>query len=581
MEKKNIKKIEKSICIALAIFIVVWFLPFINKGLDVQDTCSYLTKFKYIFDKDVWVNEVYYFLGELIGGIIYHIMPGYQLMALNVMSWLFYTATAFLTFYILRNYMSPILALLCGLVGSLFGITWVHCMNWNAISMTVQTLAIILLLDALKKDSVKKIVLAGFVFGINTYVRMPNILQLAQVVVVFWNYVIIQLADDYSISYKKCGKWKLPVIRSLQFALGGFLGGVIGAIIVISILGLDKFITDILNLLGVSGGSESSHGLVRIISLFYRGMLQGGRNWIEVIILVGIMVLIFFVGNRLSKRSQKDIRKYEIVACTAVIAIFGAFTGYKADYIDAHVLVAFGCIVFGAVAAIYYSVRDVEFSNLCATVAVAMAVLTIGTDTGSAYYRVYLGLPIGIVVLVIIRVAREKNNYIKMAMHMTASFVLSFVLAAGVHYATTFVYHDSDNEYLTTGVNNPIFAGIKTSPERAELIDRLEELLTPYSEYKLMTLGSFNIGYVITDMEPFFNSSWPDLEYLSMTEFEEYIENAKETNEYPVIVMGDMAQDMSGYWNMDKYYATLEFANCGAYEKLYEDKWYTVYIPIK
>lgn len=168
-----------------------------------------------------------------------------------------------------------------------------------------------------------------------------------------------------------------------------------------------------------------------------------------------------------------------------------------------------------------------------------------------------------------------------MLLHMMAAFALSFVLAAGAHYGTTFVYHDSDNEYLTTTVNNPIFAGIKTSSERTELIDRLEELLAPYEEYKLMTLGSFNVGYVITDMEPFFNSSWPDLEYLSLKEFNEYLENAKISGDYPVIVMGDMAQDMSGYWNMDKYYRTLEFANNEVYEKLYEDKWYTVYVPKK
>lgn len=586
MIKINGKKTEKIISIILMIIIAFWFIPYINKGLDVQDTCSYLTKFKYIFERDIWVNELYYFFGELIGGIIYHIMPSHQLIALNVASWLCYTTTAFLIYYMLKDYMPQIPLLLAALCGSFFGITWVHCLNWNAISMLLQTLSIIIMLKALKEDSNKKLLLSGFMFGINTYVRMPNILQLAMVAVVFWNYLIVQINEEGSRQegeglwecIKKI-KWKLPFVKSLIFALGGLIAGITGALIVIMVLGYDKFITDILNLLGVSGKSESSHGIVRIISLFYRGMLQGGLNWLKLIILSGTAVLIFFIGNRISKRSQNDIKAYEIIICMAIMAVFGIISGYRADFIDAHVLVAFGALAFGIIFAIYYAKTDIEFSNLCACAAVATAVLTIGTDTGSAYYRVYMGLPLAIICAILIKIAKTAPNYIKMLCNLMLAFALAFTLSAGIHYATTFVYHDSDNEYLTTKVNNPIFGTIKTSKERAELIDDLEKLLKPYSEYKLMTLGSFNIGYVITDMEPFFNSSWPDLEYLSLDEFKEYIQAAKDLGEYPVVVMGDMERNMSGYWNMDKYNITMELVKSDAYKEIYSSPLCQVYVP--
>ncbi|OYO90929.1 hypothetical protein CG709_12965, partial [Lachnotalea glycerini] len=152
-------------------------------------------------------------------------------------------------------------------------------------------------------------------------------------------------------------------------------------------------------------------------------------------------------------------------------------------------------------------------------------------------------------------------------------FCTMYPLAAGYHYATTFVYHESDNQYLVQGITAKEFAGIKTSKERAMLIDRLQVLLKPYNNYELLQLGGFNIGCVITDMKPFFDSSWPDLEYLTMDRFKDQLSEGMQKENYPVIVLGDMNQDKSGFWNMDKYSIAVSLGESDKYTKLYEDKW--------
>lgn len=591
MKNDTLTKLEKVISVILFAVLILWFFPFITKGIDVQDTCSYLTKYRYVFDKSVKVNELFYLFGEVAGGVIYHIMPSHQVLALNVASWACYTATAILIYTFLKNYMPRIPLLAAVLVGSFFGLTWVHCLNWNAISMLLQTIGLIVLMKAIAKDSNKLIVISGIIFAVNTFVRLPNILQLALVCVVFWNY-FIPMQD-----------FKKAVSKSLWMVLGGIIGAVVSIIAAIGILGFDKFSDDILMLTSVGGGGESSHGLVRIISLFYRGMLQGAGNWIKYgVILLGISVIFVIIQKTITITSPKLIKILSVLGIIVASAL-GLILGLKADFIDVHVFIAFGAIVLGVIAAIYYARKDIIFSDMCLAAVIIECVLTIGTDTGSAYYRVYMGLPLAFIICILIKFTKElllykekkyktltelkkiqwKNKWIVpsaiMLCMIATGFTVTYPLSAGYHYATTFVYHDSENKYLVQGIKAKEFAGLKTSVQRAELLDRLVDLLEPYKDYELLQLGSFNAGCVITDMKPFFDSSWPDLEYLTMDRFNSQLAKGIEEGNFPIIVLGDMEQDKSGFWNMEKYKAALELGESDLYTKLYSDEWYVIYVP--
>lgn len=600
MKKDILIKLEKGISFILFLVLLFWFIPFINKGIDVQDTCSYLTKYRYIFDKSIKVNELFYLFGEVVGGVIFHLVPSYQVMALNIASWACYTATALLIYYFLKDVMPRIPLLASVLVGSFFGITWVHCLNWNAISMLLQTIGVIILIQGLKKDSKKQIMISGIIFAVNTFVRLPNILQLSLVFVVFWHYVITEI--NRNNHFFAC--MKKAIGKCLWMVLGGVIGAFFSILASIGILGYDKFIDDILMLTTVGGGGESSHGLVRIISLFYRGMLKGASNWMVFGALLMIVTILFVVLGNLRPLFKNGF-PFRIMGIIGSIAIglFAAFKGMQADFIDVHVYVAFGAILLGSIAAFYYAKKDIIFSDMCVSAVIMEGILTIGTDTGAAYYRVYMGLPLAFIVCILIRFAKEllnredkfyktltqlkkqkrKNKWMVpvaiLFLLFSASFSIMYPVVAGYHYATTFVYHESDNKYLVKEIKAKEFKGIKTSVERAQLIDRLQELLEPYDTYELLQLGSFNIGCVITNMKPFFDSSWPDLEYLTMDRFESQLKKGIEEGNLPVIVLADIKGDMSGFWNKEKYKIALSLGESERYQKLYEDQWYVIYVP--
>lgn len=177
---------QKTVCGLLLLVLVLWSLPLVGKGIDVRDTGSYLTKYRYIFDPSVKVNELHYFLGELAGGIIYALTPVRKVLALNVASSLVYVAAALLTAYVLQKVLPRVLALACALTGSFYGITWIRTLNWNAWTVLFLSAGLALLLAGLQKNSQKWLAAAGFVLAINTYFRMPNMLFLALMAVVFW-----------------------------------------------------------------------------------------------------------------------------------------------------------------------------------------------------------------------------------------------------------------------------------------------------------------------------------------------------------------------------------------------------------
>ena len=83
MEKKKIMSsgLQRVILLILFLVLVFWSLPLVNKGIDLRDTGSYLTKYRYIFNRDIRVNELHYFLGEVAGGIIYALAPVRKVLA--------------------------------------------------------------------------------------------------------------------------------------------------------------------------------------------------------------------------------------------------------------------------------------------------------------------------------------------------------------------------------------------------------------------------------------------------------------------------------------------------------------------
>ena len=103
MNKKTLNKVENIAAILLTVWVLGVCVYQLRFGIDVQDTASYLTKYRYFFEKGTGGNALYYLLGEFFGSLIFHMVP--TLYAMNVTGLIVWSMAAFLTYRILKPYL--------------------------------------------------------------------------------------------------------------------------------------------------------------------------------------------------------------------------------------------------------------------------------------------------------------------------------------------------------------------------------------------------------------------------------------------------------------------------------------------
>lgn len=556
MDKKTWKKIENVLAVLLCVSVLSVCVYQLRYGIDVQDTSSYLTKFRYFFEKGVGGNALYYLLGEFLGSIVFHIFP--TLYAMNVTGLIVWSLTGILLYRILRPYLST-LPLVCAVLGGLgFGASWVRCVNWNAWSVLFLTFGILCMMNGFDTGKKRWFAAAGFVLGINAFVRMPNIVFLALVAVVVF----------YEISDKK-----QMLQHCLAMTAGGALAGIFGIVFSIVFLGFDKFKADLFWMMNSGGDTQSKHNFFAMFANLYAGGMDGIRQWIKYGLVLAALVAVCVL---IRKKWKKDLTLPAVLLSAVLAAVIG-FTREVAysscpTLLSVQNFLAFGGIGFGIFGAFYFYKKEKRFAAICLTEALTVLLLTIGTDTGSIFFRVYMTLPAAVIAAVLWKLPLKE-------LRIAAVFAVVLTFATGFHCNLDYTYHDGEHgEAMTAQIDAPVFEGMKTTPSRAEYVTRLMELLAPYEDRELLTIGAFNVGCNVTDMKPFFDSAWADLDYLSMEEFHSVLEEKISQGNVPVIVIA--TEKINGaYWVPEKIEDLKELVATDLYQTLYSDEWYSVYVP--
>lgn len=205
--------------------------------------------------------------------------------------------------------------------------------------------------------------------------------------------------------------------------------------------------------------------------------------------------------------------------------------------------------------------------------ALAMIFMTIGTDTGSIFFRVYMALPAAVMAAVLWKLPIKE-------LRIMAVFIVVLTLATGQNCNQNYVYHDGENgEAIDSTIDVEVFEGVYTTATRAAYVNRLIELLAPYDDKELLTIGAFNIGHNVTNMKTFFDSAWSDLDYLSMEEFNTVLDEKMAVGNVPVIVIA--TEEINGaYWVPEKIEILEELVQGEMFECIHSDEWYSVYVPI-
>lgn len=559
MNKQTLKKMENIIAAVLCLLVFAVCVYQLRYGIDVQDTSSYLTKFRYFFEKGTGGNALYYLLGEFFGSLVFAVFP--TLYAMNVTGLIVWSLTGLLVYRICRPYLSPLPLSAAVLGGLAFSASWVRCVNWNAWSMLFLTIGIVFLLNGFDTGKKSWFFAAGFVLGINTFVRMPNIIFLGIVIAAAYFY--------FSEGLKKAAAMCVPMIA------GGVAAGAAGILFSVCFLGFDKFMADLMWLLGSTGDKESKHNIFDMLAQVGIGAMDGLRQWIKYGVLIGTVIVVCLLIKKLWK---KDMTMAGAVFAGAVAVSIGVTRDVSVSstptLLSVQNFLAYGGIAFGAFGAVWFYKSDKRFAALCLMEALAMIFMTIGTDTGSIFFRVYMALPAAVMAAVLWKLPLKELSIL-------AVFIVVVTLTTGQNCNVNYVYHDGEyGEAIDSTVDAPVFEGVYTTASRAEYINRLMELLAPYEEKELLTIGAFNVGHNVTDMKTFFDSAWSDLDYLSMEEFNTVLDTKLSEGNVPVIVIATTKIN-GAYWVPEKIAILEELVQTELYETIYTDEWYSVYAPVQ
>ena len=570
---------NKYIIYILLIGVFILLIPEMLKGIDLTDMAYMLARYKYVFDQEIPINDFSIIVTDILGGILYQAVPEGQVFLISIACWALNCGIALLSLQLLRKYLNGILLSIILIGGSLFSITFIHVLHYNTFSMFFQVLGFSLLMKGLDRKSKRLILMSGFIQGFNILVRLPNILQLSFGILIVWYF-----GDDI----KNHRKIILNYIRQYVIGVcsGGLFGVCLGGIVLVDTT-IKSLVSDTIKSLG---DNSSSHGAAAIIRRFFEGIYSGIKNTAryEMFIFFGIIALfilldIFIVkGKYISE--QKRIRCYRIAENLSFIfmILWGLLLAKKLSYISILEIMFTNEIVICIFSSVYLRKKENMLSTICVGCVLMELILTIGTNNGTSFYVVFMGFPMAVTVCALwkdlsYRYGRVKNS----CKNVITVALIGLLSIAGYQYYDTYVYRDTSKKLLDYEVNIKEYKGIKTSIERAEYLEKLVGILKPYDEYQLIAMGDFAIGYVITDMVPFFSSSWPDLTSFSIERFRKEIEKKQEQQIYPVIVLADVYQT-GKYRSQEKIEMVMEFiSKSEKYKIKYQDEYYRIYVPIE
>ena len=181
MKSERTKKIfDKFIFPAVLLFAT---MVTVNQGVDVSDSTYSLGN--YLFAdrlEGMWVISTY--LSNLLGSLLVKLPGGSTLLGANLYTRLVLAATVLVVYYFLKNEIGSDLSFLGGLLA--IDMCWIPTgILYNYLSYLLLTVGALLLYKAVMKDDRRLLFAAGFVLGINVFVRVPNITNMA-LILVLW-----------------------------------------------------------------------------------------------------------------------------------------------------------------------------------------------------------------------------------------------------------------------------------------------------------------------------------------------------------------------------------------------------------
>ena len=532
----------------LSVFLIVIFQLILSfQGFDVCDDGFALTFYQQIYNapSSVEYNFVYWLTG-IIGGIWHSIYQDGGILWFRFLTIICNTLTFIIAFKILKQYINihtAIIGLAMVVFVNDFGfLTFYH----NHLTALLAVSGIYYLNKGITKNKYFAIAIAGFIFGVNVFSRLPNI-----------TLFIFVLAIPY-MTYLR----NEPLIKSVKPILFFVMGIIIGFILIFFMLySLNHLVfmkNAILGLadLGIADGSGHN------ISSMLKAYLYNYKTMIT--LFCKLLIISAFV--LLLKGKLKDNRFARIVISLIGIVLFTLL------FSKGNIYIIYALGYFGVLGLLVTKQKNISIKMLALLGFLMLAFLPLGSGGGmhsSGYMCIWIAIPMFLhFLLQIIGVGFNLNIEHKVVSilisgarikHLSNMLVVAFFLSKSYSISQE-AYFDKGSRFSKVySINNKYAKRIYTTKSRAEIINDVLDNLKPYvapNDY-LLAYDKIPMVHFLTETRPYMYNPWPWI-YDSYS-FKKNLDRAeKEIEVLPIIVqqkfetIGEFSAPMIDYLSEDK-----------------------------
>lgn len=552
----------------------------INQGVDLTDTPYSLGNYRFFTQTEgVWVLST--FLSNATGFLLTKLPMGGTLIGMKFYTSLFISAMALFGYRFFRTKMPAWIAFLGEMAA--IGLCWCPtAILYNYMTYFFFLLCAVFLFRGLAGGRPGCLFIAGICLGLNVSVRVPNLLEAALILAV-WYYGALKKK-----SFEK-------LARETGICIGGFLAAQAVMFVIVSVMyGIGAYGEMIAGLFGMAG-SASDYTLGEMLSSIFSAYWKGFR-WLLYMLLCILPGIPFFLI-----REEKLQKLRKIVYCVCILFLFfvlGKWGMYNLKYYQKEAALQWSVIflILSIAVAIWMLTTRMIDDEWKLIGCIALFIIVI-TPLGSNNYvwpiinNLFFVAPVTF--WMIYKFARWGRKYLdttgKVPLFpvkaMLSAVVLAF-LVQSLGLGFFYVFKDGENgeKRSIKVINNQVLEGMYTTPLNAETLDEISIFMieheAEYADRKLILYGHIpGLSYYL-DKAPAIYTAWADLDTNSLPRLEEDLADLSaalqaKKEERPLVILPPGIEQAAE--NKEKLNAVLAFMEQHQYEQVFFNEAYVVY----
>lgn len=569
-------------CITNWIFpliLLVYPLVKINQGIDVSDSTYSLGNYLF-FDRleGTWVISTY--LSNVIGWLLTKLPFGTTLMGMNLYTGLLVSGLALGMYYLMRRWMPSWIVFVGEYIA--IGFLWIPTtILYNYLTYVFFALGAVVLYKALAEEKDKLLIAAGILLGLNVWVRIPNLAEMALVVCV-WYYCYLQK--------DKLGHASSAVLATAAKKTGlcviGYLAGVLVPLILILIQYGPAGIVEMVQGLSQISSGDDTYSIFSMIGATIAAYIRTAK-WAGLILAGMIMGLAMFAVQK-----ERFVTLKKIVYLVGICVLLRFFWGrgmfsfrYYEDYTSMYEWGMIG--LYLAVAAVVYLLSGKGISSQERLMGMFSLVIVCITPLGSNNYtyqnlnNLFVVAPVTLYAFVkwFRRRYPVKNRVLLFPTKAMLSVLACMILLQSTGFHFNFVFRDgmdgTKRDTVLAGL--PVVEGMKTTKENAENISGLLHYIKTEGNTETIICFGDCPGLPFLLQKPVaVDSAWPDLDSEPVEKLEKNLLSLKE---FPTIIMRHTEPTSDSF--TVKQELLHDYMKAKYYEAVYENAGYTVYQVLK